>query len=396
MLFLLGLLIFIKETIKPTKPLIVALLIWFSYFIINTILIGSFHPLFMMTYVIKIFIAYWLIGHYKGRIFDKYESVLFVLTVISLSFYLVQIIIPNEFYTLINAIDLSQNLFPERVYASIGVYTFHQLSFSEVLPRNSGFTWEPGPFSCYVVLAMFFLLIRNGKKLKQKSHLIIYFIALLTTKSTTGMLAFLVVMVWYAWISSNKKYVKVTSVIVSLALAVYFFTSVPYLQNKINSESEQDIDEILEYSKTYKTSYAPGRFASFQLGIRDFMRYPIAGIGGNTNLLYANQYGVEVYTINGFANIMVRYGSIGTLLFLALLIASGKWMSFQYNISGRFIFPVLILIFSFSFGIIETPIIAIFWLIPVFMNFKTLRIIKNMTLQNSLRNNTDKNGSKYQ
>ena len=68
-LWLVGLFIFKKETFNTSKRLLVALGVWVGYFIINTIIIRSFHPMFLGTYVSKIMIAYWLLSYYKDNIF---------------------------------------------------------------------------------------------------------------------------------------------------------------------------------------------------------------------------------------------------------------------------------------------------------------------------------------
>src|SRR5690554_4615391 len=65
-LFLVGAFFFRSTLLKPTKSLLVALLIWFSYFAINTAIIKSFHPFFMATYIIYIYIAWWLTRYYKA------------------------------------------------------------------------------------------------------------------------------------------------------------------------------------------------------------------------------------------------------------------------------------------------------------------------------------------
>ena len=131
----------------------------------------------------------------------------------------------------------------------------------------------------------------------------------------------------------------------------------------------------IDRSITHGTSYSPGRFVSFQLGWKDFLNHPIAGFGGRTEERYGYQFGAHVAPINGFVNIMGRYGLIGLSLFFFLIFKTGKWLAISYSYSGFFIFPMLILIFSFSFGIVETPLFVSLLLVPVFLKLKT----KNFT-----------------
>ncbi|MFT5726128.1 MAG: hypothetical protein ACI8PB_000246 [Desulforhopalus sp.] len=367
-LWALGLLIFWKSLLRPlSMPLFIALAVWMSYFGLSTVLIGSFHPFFMATYIAKIMIAWWLLSYYRERIFIKYEDVIYYLAIISLVFYAWQVINPGSLFILLDTLDLSQDLFPHREYASIGIYTFHQGYWFDFFPRNAGFSWEPGPFSCYIVLAMFFNLARNKVQIRDTKRMSVFLLAIITTQSTTGVLAIFPLVLWYVWVHFKNSYLLICSMSIVFGLSFLLFTNVPYLQEKIISESEQNVEKVILNSIRYKRSYAPGRFASLQLGLIDLKNYPIAGIGGNTSLRYATRRGAEVATINGFANIMTRYGFIGVSLFLYLIFTSGKWMTRYFRVSGYLIFPALILTISFSFGIIESPIIVTLWLIPVFL-----------------------------
>jgi hypothetical protein len=309
----------------------------------------------------------------------------FILALISLFFYAIQMIAPDSLYSIIKRVDLSQDLFPEINYASTAIYTIASRDFSGLFPRNAGFCWEPGPFACYVVLAIFFNLVRHGLRLKDKERLGVFLLTLITTQSTTGMVALLIVILWYAWVCYNNRVSRMVSVLLVVGLSIYLFTSVPYLQEKILSESQQDAEQLISLSNEYGGSYNPGRFASFYLGVEDFKSYPVAGIGGNVSLSYANQYGANVSIINGFANIMSRYGVIGISLFLTLLFTSGKWIARYYQYPGRFIFPALILLISFGFAIVESPMIVTFWLVTIFGSMNACKK-ENVTISTKFLN----------
>lgn len=369
-LWSIGLLIFWKETFQSSKKLLVALGVWMGYFVINTIIIRSFHPMFMGIYIAKIMIAYWLLTLYRAQIFEKYENLIYKLTIVSLVFYAIQLIIPDSaMWNVFKNIDLSSNLFPNKFYASIGLYTFHQKELGELIPRNAGFCWEPGPFSSYVVLALFINIVRNGVKLKDKKRLLVFLLAIVTAQSTTSFVILLAVIIWFAWSSVKNKAFRIFLVPIALTFVIYIFTSVPWMQDKIISESQQDVEEVLTHAAKSGGSYAPGRFASFKLRWEDFKNYPIAGYGGNSSLQYG-YLGEDnvVAAINGVGTILGRYGSIGFLLFLWLNISTGKWLSRYYHYSAHIIFPVLVLIIGFGFGIIESPVFVTLWMVPVFLS----------------------------
>ena len=149
-------------------------------------------------------------------------------------------------------------------------------------------------------------------------------------------------------------------------------------------ESSQNIDALIDNSITNDITYAPGRFVSLQMGWEDFKNYPIAGIGGKVELLNTTRQGASISTINGLANIMTRYGTIGLILFFYLLFKSGRWISIYYKYKGFFIFPAMILIIAFGFSIIENPIIFTFLMMGTFE--KTLYKNKNYKYKNSKMN----------
>jgi hypothetical protein len=374
-LWILGLFIFRKESLQLNKNLIIALSVWLGYFFINMLIIRSFHPMFMGIYIAKLMIAYWFLTYYRERIFEKYENLIYKLTILSLVFYISQLLIPSVMWNIFQGIDLSENLFPQKYYASIGIYTFHQFELGELYPRNSGFTWEPGPFSAYIMLAVYINLARNGVKINDKKRLLIFLIGLITTQSSTGMLVLMAVIIWYAWSSNKSKTLRLLSMPIAIALVIFLFSSVPWLQEKIISESQQDVEELLIHASISGESYNPGRFASFQLRWQDFINYPIAGVGGKTSLEtgYLGE-GNVVSAVNGVGTILGKYGTIGFLLFVGLIYNTGKWLARYYKYSAHLIYPVSILIIGFGFGIIESPIIATTWLIPVFLPIKNENI----------------------
>lgn len=367
-LLVLGVIVFYKPTTITSKKLVIALLVWSLYFLINTLIIKSFHPYFYGTYVAKVFIAYWLVSYFKDGALFKYERIIYKLSVLSLVFYAIQLIIPVQLYHVLNIFDFSGNLFPNIKYANIGFYTFHQRSFSEFFPRNSGFAWEPGPFSCYIALAIFFNIARNKATFNDKKTLGVFVLALITTQSTTGFLVLLVICLWYAWSRYKNKIVRVISVPIALSIVMAIFFSVPFLQEKITENSKQSLDDIIAHAEITGSSYAPGRFVGWQLRWEDFKNYPLAGFGGSTKLQYGYLgEGNVVAAINGLGTILGRYGAIGAFFFFFLLFQFGKYHAQYYNYSGLLIFPIVILIVGFSFGIIETPIIITFLLFPFFI-----------------------------
>jgi hypothetical protein len=368
LLFLVGIVIHLNRFLQPTKRVFLALAIWAGYFALSTLIMQSFHPHFFSTYIVKIIIAWLLISYYGDMIFEKYENVLYYLSAFSLFFWVWQTLDYYSLNEIMTYLDVSgKSLSTEFGINSrnIFVYTIGSRYVPGEIPRNCGFTWEPGPFSAYVIIAIFINIARTNFRIVGNRRLLVFIITLITTFSTTGFIGLLAIILWVSYNIFKKQYVFL-GLPLALGLVVYLFISVPFLQEKIIEESSQDIDEAISRSRRLGIAIDPGRFASFQLGWKDFKNYPLTGFGGHVEARYATQQGAEVSTINGFANIMSRYGLFGLSIFLFLIIATGKWLAFYYEYRFFWIFPALFLIISFSFGIVESFINFTLWIFYFF------------------------------
>ena len=381
-LWLTGMIVFWKENLRVSKTLLVALAVWMAYFVINALTIHGFHPYFMGTYVATIMIAYWLASLYGYEFFARYEDAIYVLSAISLFFVSLEILIPDLLSSFMNTFNLSGNLFGDKKgYATILVYTTGSEDIgsdvvqNSFIPRNAGFCWEPGPFSCFIALAIFFNLVRNNSQLKDKKRLIVFLLTLLTTQSTTGFMALFAIVIWLSQSHVKKNAFRMLLPPAAIAAIVLLFTKVPFLKDKIISESRQDVTYFLVRAQSTGNSFAPGRFASLALGWMDFLNHPIAGYGGNFTLSvgYIDETTV-VATIGGLGTIISRYGAIGSILFIILIFMAGKKIGRHFNAPATFIFPLLLLIIAFGFNIIETPIVATMWLLPALVKEGPARI----------------------
>ena len=366
LLFVFGLLFYGNPFKDYNKNLIRALVVWLLYFILNSFAINSFHPFFMVTYIVKIIIAYWLIEQYGSSLLLHYENIIYFLAKLSLFFFVWEILSPDSIRWVFSYLDVAQNSNPSSNYLSIIVHSIGGQESNLLIPRNSGFTWEPGPFSCFLALALFFNVMRNKSILKEKTKILILFITILTTQSTTGCVILLILLIWFFWIFSKNTVLKYFSLGISIIIAITLYLNVDLLNTKIEVESSQSLDELIHNSQEHDISYAPGRFVSFELALIDFVKRPFLGIGGRTDLKYSETIGAQVSTINGIGNIMMRYGMFGVLSLLYLLYHSGQWFSDKSQVYCTVVFPIIILIIGFSFGIIESPFIITLLFLSLF------------------------------
>ena len=202
------------------------------------------------------------------------------------------------------------------------------LSFGEFYDRNSGMFWEPGAYQGYLNLALFFLLKsnHNNKKLK----LLVLSLALLSTYSTTGYLVYAVIIA--SVVLSNKEMsipTKVLFLATLISLFVYVYTTLDFLQDKIQYETstqEKEKSRILDY--TYFYNIIKENF--------------IFGVGL-----------VELSTGNGFVAFLLSWGLLGVLYYFLLLYSRIRK---YWNSRDTFLFFVVVLLCLQGEGFLSYPL----------------------------------------
>ena len=163
-----------------------------------------------------------IIVHVAFNIYSKedflyyFEKMLVMFCSISLIVWLFANILGTPFVSFMRSISVIQPSSPTETYS----FLFGLCSHIEMgIRRNLGFTWEPGRFACWILLGMYFNLVRNEFNIKNKSFIIL-FLSLLTTLSTTGY-SLLVVLILF--VLMNKKS-KLSKVIIVLCVVLVFPT----------------------------------------------------------------------------------------------------------------------------------------------------------------------------
>ena len=354
--------IYIFSNVKNiNKNYIVACFLWFTYIILSLLKYQGDNYYWPFTYFVNFTIIYFVINKYKSGLFSKSEEIIFILTLLSLIFYAWQIIDFDSLLLIWQKFDISGGLFAKENlhYHHTLFYTILQFEYMKNvgnISRNAGFCWEPGAFSCFIIIAILFLIFQNNDDIKKrKLKFIIYLIALITTQSTTGFLAFFLITILF--ISNNIKIKKIKYFIFPIIFIILFiiYLNVPILGEKINKQINRDLlNEALEAS-TSKYSVSLDRFASLKITLLEFIDNPILGIGANENLRWSSLNNINISPTSGIGNILARYGLFGILPFFIALIYSSKRIATSINYKGDWYFMLIILIFGFSFNIIETP-----------------------------------------
>jgi hypothetical protein len=368
---ILGVILAIRCEIVFNKQFYILIYCYFIYFVAISIKYSEIHPTIFLNYFLFFFIVYVVVKALKFNLFRIYEYLLYFLAIIGLLMWGIQIILGGD--TLYNYFGtiLSDDSF-SRVSGNgltAIIYSVQPNSasflFQFMLPRNCGFAWEPGVFAVYLCLAIFINLFITNSDSKGKIRFWVLLFALISTQSTTGYLIFLVIILFYYL---NKKLKIILLLLPLMITALIFIFSLPFMSNKIVSlvNETSEIDLMVEASIGRESSFAPQRFSSFLLALRDFYNNPILGTGGIAGKSWTNKIGANISTITGIGIILAQFGIIGFLFFIIISFKTSLFFSKYFNYNGKFLLFLVILFISISYSVILFPLVMSFWMFQLF------------------------------
>ena len=203
--------------------------------------------------VVKLIYPFLLIKLIGPGVFKKLERIIYILTLISLPLYLLQLLLPTIFISLSAYLDLVTRQEVRELGAwHIGFFNFLPIA----IDRNSGFMWEPGAFAFMISLA--FVIHFNTKGFILNNKFFVYTIALISTLSTMGYISLTIILIIYvihskSWIIS----------ILFIPLTIFYFQYVidlDFMIPKINRYVLGIDKEILTGEEDY---FKVNRFAYF-------------------------------------------------------------------------------------------------------------------------------------
>jgi hypothetical protein len=309
--------LWMAKPLKLSRQDVLIFALFFVLILLHVLSFGSMVIMASLGFMIKLCIAL-LAVKLIPEFSRKYVSVMYALACLSLVFY-----IPVQF-----GIDLAGILSPMKIslpnadVIHIGIHNFH---IPDQRSRNCGMFWEPGAFAGYLVLALFFL-IRDGQYKAVISRQGLLIIAtLLTTQSTTGYLAFLVLLVLYVSSSSLIKHKNAKLVafpllffgLVSVILVLY--SQVSFLGEKINvqiasSFAQDDASRI-------------NRIGNLVYDLKWIVDKPVLGWSATPETRLSNDAEVaELVAVqgNGLTGFAVKFGLVGLFIFIGFF-AYSTW-----------------------------------------------------------------------
>lgn len=227
---------------------------------------------------------------------------------------------------------------------------------------NSGFTWEPGAFGCFLCITLMINFFLNRFTFDKRS--IILIIAIITTFSTTTYVA-LVVLLFLAYRFRAKKFNK--WLLLSIPAVVIIFLEVPFLWDKIVDTYNTDMTDLsrlkyLERLYTKLDKQMPlNRFSSMSLIYDTFREKLILGVSNEYFVILDKKINVNIS--NGIFDFFAKFGVVG------LIFVMYRYLKFCYAfvLKAEFLIycGVLLLILSFGETILHLPFLLIFLFLPM-------------------------------
>lgn len=356
---------YMKYCNKSYKPLLCILFVNFVWNIVSSLkyggLIGfNFPPIY------SIIIAHVAFNIYRRNEFLAiFEKILVMFCSISLIVWLCANVIGQPFVSFMRSISVIKPSSPTETYS----FLFGLCSHIEMgIRRNLGFTWEPGRFACWILLGLFFNIIKHNFKIQSFSknrNLYILLLALLTTLSTTGY-SILGILIIFILINNKSKYSKILIICVAIIL-VPIVLSLSFMSEKIVSLMDLDngLNAIEYYSNEGQEVICPQRFTGLWVSWQNFIHDPWFGF----NQLWKSyavevlfKHGAIVAPSEGIIGIMAKYGVFVGLFFYYWLMKSSFLLSEVLRYKGRLMFFLFFVAISFSYEFWENCILMYLYL----------------------------------
>lgn len=342
-------------------PLIIVFLYFIGYIIKFGILDFGFFARFV-PYVALPYCVLLLVG--KERFFQIYINVMVFLAIVAFPFYIVQLLDPFGLFNFLKPIETFFSLgkfdgtsasITGNNYVNVVFYSLNT-TYTDIFHRSCGFAFEPGFYSIFIVLAIFFNIVIS-KNLFNRSGVILI-IALITTFSTTGFIAFFIVLIYYFYKGSGFVFYKYFIPLL-IPFLIFVFIKTSFLSQKI-IDSYQGLGQVNLTEIGYNEKFTAGRFLGFKVGLYNFQLNPLIGFGDYGDGEYFKKtFNSNIGIINGIANYLATLGGLG---FLFLLIAFKKTYRQLRLLYGNITVPlsILLLTVSFSFAFPLTPLFGVF------------------------------------
>lgn len=327
----------------------------------------SYH-FFMFYAIIIAYIHNQIFGY---NLLPIYENIITFFSKIAIVGWLIGVLVPPSasFF----------RLFPETAFGNNILYLFNWMDpekgqiYSGLL-RNAGCSWEPGRFAVMIVLAIFCNLCNEGIKFRGNKNIVWLLISLITTQSTTGFFATIVIYSIFLIKKFDLKYVALY--IIVMIPIIYAIMQFDFMGDKVANRlsNAQDFSRLYEQFDYHSGKEEDGaylgsidRFEAMVFEWLNFIHDPLLGYGRNFRNSYFYSNITTNYSLaNGLMNILSCYGIfLGTFFFFVLYKSSASIARDSYSKKNIALF-VLVCMCAVSYQILSVPVFTSFWFYGLF------------------------------
>ena len=346
---------------KPT--LSIYLIVFSLVFSLQTLFLKDFSVAKFISFYIKTGFIVLILQVVGVQFYHSYVKIILLFTKLSFCFY-VPIVFSPQIKSFLQQIAITHPtaLLHGEPLKNLIVFNLNFGRVRDILTRNSGPFWEPGAFAGFIIIAIVFNTTIEKSILNKRN--IILGIGLITTFSTTGFIALMILIVGFLLFVRKKSFILL-AIIPLFVYSFYFaFNNVEVLGKKIQTE--------VEFSSSNKIQ-GNNRLKSFILDMKDYPTSPYFGLGLDDRTRYLDyDKGGTSNRNNGLSDYLVRFGLIGfSIYFVSMYYGIKKFVSF-FNADRAliYLFMLLILVIGFSELYFRLPFFMALSLIPMVIDFE--------------------------
>lgn len=354
---LISLVFFVAFNCKFDKIVLYVLVMFFIVEVLQIIYLGSFSFRTFAGTFVRLLFAYFVVKVLSTN-FDKvYCNIILVFSVISLFFYSMYLFPSVTEYIVVNIAPIFESPFkdesgfyeqaPNVLFFTYDLYD--RVGLDQEFFRNAGPFWEAGAFSCFINIAILFNVLRGESLFSVKNLVLI--LTLITTVSTAGYIALLVLIFFAVTTSKNSKFRFVLFFVVPI-MGYYVYNQFSFMGEKVQ--------ENIVYGQSAYTDATTSRIGSALADLKDFYESPLIGWGRGESRYGGRQYSyfnIQMHRNNGVTILLVTYGVFIFIFYFYMYYRSFLAICRHYNNSEILATGSLLvfLLIGFSQGLFLLP-----------------------------------------
>ena len=340
--FVLSLLLFANNGLKFDMNILKIIIVLLILTFLQTIKFGVFSFQSFASIFMRFLIPYFVVYSLRDEFVESYVKIIYFFLIISFYFF-----IPSLFSRAIHNIITQIPSFlgiKSNDGQNFIIYTWEP-DFNELggLTRNDGPFGEPGIFSTFLLLALFFSYLKTETIWTKKN--VLFIIGIISTFSTAGYLALMIFIVFH-YFKQKDIFVKYLFSGFFLISFIVLFAQLPFMNGKIDIGLER-LD--MPYSGTMHRD----RFLSAKLDIEDLINSPIIGKGRLDETRYygdVNSFKYADTRTNGLTDFFVKFGIPAAAFYFYFMFSSIRSYVLQKKRKLMYLFLFIGLQFIIGFA----------------------------------------------